>query len=131
MTTRRWIPINHGGDIPCLARSCREWMWWTESATSRPVRRAHSRKTPPCSPWSSSELSASHPLDSVTTLFISDLHIDAGSPEITRQFMSLLDGEARETEALYILGDLFESWVGDDAADPHQAMAIAALKSLT
>jgi UDP-2,3-diacylglucosamine hydrolase len=67
----------------------------------------------------------------VTTLFISDLHIDAGSPEITRQFMSLVDGEAREAEALYILGDLFESWVGDDAADPHQAMAIAALKSLT
>ena len=67
----------------------------------------------------------------MTTLFISDLHIDAGSPEISRQFMSLLDGEAREAEALYILGDLFESWVGDDAADPHQAMAIAALRSLT
>jgi len=67
----------------------------------------------------------------VTTLFISDLHIDAGSPEVTRQFMSLLDGEARDAEALYILGDLFESWVGDDAADQHQSMVIEALKSLT
>jgi UDP-2,3-diacylglucosamine hydrolase len=67
----------------------------------------------------------------VTTLFISDLHVDASTPDITRQFLSLLDGEAREAEALYILGDLFESWVGDDAADPDQMAAIAALKRLT
>jgi UDP-2,3-diacylglucosamine hydrolase len=67
----------------------------------------------------------------VTTLFISDLHIDAATPEITRQFTCLLEGEAREAEALYILGDLFESWVGDDAADPHQITAMAALRSLT
>jgi UDP-2,3-diacylglucosamine hydrolase len=67
----------------------------------------------------------------VTTLFISDLHIDSSTPAITRQFLSVVDGEAREAEALYILGDLFESWVGDDAADADQAVAIAALKSLT
>ena len=67
----------------------------------------------------------------MTTLFISDLHIDAGSPEIARQFIDLTGGEARNAEALYILGDFFESWVGDDAADPCQVDAIAALKSLT
>jgi UDP-2,3-diacylglucosamine hydrolase len=67
----------------------------------------------------------------VTTLFISDLHIDAGSPEVTRQFVDLVAGEARDAEALYILGDLFESWVGDDAADSDQTLAIDALKSLT
>lgn len=67
----------------------------------------------------------------MTTLFISDLHIDSSTPAITRQFLSVVDGEAREAEALYILGDLFESWVGDDAADADQAVAIAALKSLT
>jgi UDP-2,3-diacylglucosamine hydrolase len=67
----------------------------------------------------------------VTTLFISDLHIDSNSPTITAQFLELLDGEAREAEALYILGDLFESWVGDDATDSDQAAAIAGLKSLT
>jgi UDP-2,3-diacylglucosamine hydrolase len=67
----------------------------------------------------------------VTTLFISDLHMDANSPEITQQFLSLLDGEARDAEALYILGDLFESWVGDDAPDAEQSAAIAGLKSLT
>jgi UDP-2,3-diacylglucosamine hydrolase len=67
----------------------------------------------------------------VTTLFISDLHIDASSPAITAHLLSLLNIEAREAEALYILGDLFESWVGDDAADSDQAATIAGLKSLT
>ncbi len=66
----------------------------------------------------------------MTTLFISDLHIDANSPQITAQFVDLLAGEARRAEALYILGDLFESWVGDDAVDAHQGIAIAALKEL-
>jgi UDP-2,3-diacylglucosamine hydrolase len=67
----------------------------------------------------------------VTTLFISDLHIDENSPAITQQFLSLANGEARGAEALYILGDLFESWVGDDAADPNQLEAMNAIKGLT
>jgi UDP-2,3-diacylglucosamine hydrolase len=67
----------------------------------------------------------------VATLFISDLHIDASRPAITEQFLSFLSNEARRAEALYILGDLFESWVGDDAADPAQSAAMAALHSLT
>jgi UDP-2,3-diacylglucosamine hydrolase len=67
----------------------------------------------------------------VTTLFISDLHIDASSPEVTEQFLSLLDREARDADALYILGDLFESWVGDDAADSDQTAALAGIKALT
>ncbi len=64
-------------------------------------------------------------------LFISDLHIDATRPAITEQFIEFLRTEARSADALYILGDLFESWVGDDAADAVQAAAIAELKSLT
>ncbi|MGO8829832.1 MAG: UDP-2,3-diacylglucosamine diphosphatase [Steroidobacteraceae bacterium] len=64
-------------------------------------------------------------------LFISDLHIDATRPAITEQFIEFLRTEARAADALYILGDLFESWVGDDAADAAQAAAIAGLKSLT
>jgi UDP-2,3-diacylglucosamine hydrolase len=67
----------------------------------------------------------------VSTLFISDLHIDASRPEITQQFLKLLKGEAATAEALYILGDLFESWVGDDDADPEQRAAIAGLQALT
>jgi UDP-2,3-diacylglucosamine hydrolase len=67
----------------------------------------------------------------VTTLFISDLHIDASSPAVTQQFLTLLSREARDADALYILGDLFESWVGDDAADPDQRAALAGIKALT
>jgi UDP-2,3-diacylglucosamine hydrolase len=67
----------------------------------------------------------------VAALFISDLHIDASRPAITRQFLSFLATEAKDAEALYILGDLFESWIGDDAADTAQSAAIAGIHSLT
>jgi UDP-2,3-diacylglucosamine hydrolase len=67
----------------------------------------------------------------VATLFISDLHIDAGRPRILEQFLGFLQGEARSAEALYILGDLFESWIGDDAPDAAQSAAIAGLRALT
>ncbi len=67
----------------------------------------------------------------MTTLFISDLHLDPSRPEITRLFGEFLDGEARGAEALYILGDLFEAWVGDD--DPSETGAFVAerLKALS
>jgi UDP-2,3-diacylglucosamine hydrolase len=67
----------------------------------------------------------------VTTLFISDLHIDAARPAIIEQFLRFLEIETRNAAALYILGDLFESWIGDDAPDPAQAAAIAGLRALT
>ena len=67
----------------------------------------------------------------MTALFISDLHIDASRPAITEQFLSFLESEARDADALYILGALFESWVGDDAADVAQSAAIAGLRALT
>ena len=50
----------------------------------------------------------------MTTLFISDLHLDSERPHITALFEQFLRGEARSARALYILGDLFESWIGDD-----------------
>jgi UDP-2,3-diacylglucosamine hydrolase len=67
----------------------------------------------------------------VAALFISDLHIDASRPAITDQFLGFLAAEAVRADALYILGDLFESWVGDDAADPSQAAAIQGIHALT
>jgi len=67
----------------------------------------------------------------VAALFISDLHIDASRPDIVGQFLGFLAAEARHADALYILGDLFESWVGDDAADSAQTAVIAGLKMLT
>jgi UDP-2,3-diacylglucosamine hydrolase len=53
----------------------------------------------------------------MTTLFISDLHLDASRPHITRQFLEFLEREAASAKALYILGDLFEAWIGDDVSD--------------
>jgi UDP-2,3-diacylglucosamine hydrolase len=66
----------------------------------------------------------------VTTLFVADLHLDAASPEIARQFHAFLAGEARSADALYILGDLFEAWLGDDDPDPAARATVAALRSL-
>lgn len=57
----------------------------------------------------------------MTILFISDLHIDADAPAIAQQFQEFLATEATSADALYILGDLFESWVGDDDPNPHYA----------
>jgi UDP-2,3-diacylglucosamine hydrolase len=67
----------------------------------------------------------------VTTLFISDLHLDAGEPETIRRFVKFMETEARAARALYILGDLFEAWVGDDEDDPLLAQVQAALADLT
>ena len=67
----------------------------------------------------------------MTVLFISDLHIDATRPAIIAQFSEFLRTEARHAAAVYILGDLFESWIGDDAPDPAQSAAMAGLRTLT
>jgi UDP-2,3-diacylglucosamine hydrolase len=48
------------------------------------------------------------------TLFVSDLHLDASRPHITRLFLDVLDTPGRDADAIYILGDLFELWPGDD-----------------
>ncbi|MBB1059716.1 UDP-2,3-diacylglucosamine diphosphatase [Marilutibacter spongiae] len=60
----------------------------------------------------------------MATLFISDLHLDPERPRITELFVRFLRGEARGADALYILGDLFEAWVGDD--DPSEVGATVA-----
>ncbi len=51
----------------------------------------------------------------MTTLFISDLHLEDRRPETTRLFLAFIEAEAAAAGALYILGDLFEYWIGDDA----------------
>lgn len=66
----------------------------------------------------------------MTTLFISDLHLDASRPHITRLFVEFLQGEAAQADALYILGDLFEAWIGDDAPDPTGDEVATALAEL-
>lgn len=48
------------------------------------------------------------------TLFISDLHLHESRPQITRAFFHFLQTQAVHAEALYILGDFFDAWIGDD-----------------
>jgi UDP-2,3-diacylglucosamine hydrolase len=67
----------------------------------------------------------------VISLFVSDLHLTAGDAETTRRFVEFLDGPAREARELYILGDLFEAWIGDDDDDPRLTPIVAALRRLT
>jgi UDP-2,3-diacylglucosamine hydrolase len=67
----------------------------------------------------------------VKYLFVSDLHLEAAAPQAIDAFVGLLGGEAREAAALYILGDLFESWVGDDDPDPARNRVCRAIAALT
>ena len=67
----------------------------------------------------------------MATLFISDLHLEADRPEIGEQFLAFLRGPAREADALYILGDLFEAWIGDDDPSPYYAGMKAAIRELS
>jgi len=64
-------------------------------------------------------------------LFVSDVHLDARAPQATEQFLQFLRAEAAGAEALYILGDLFEAWVGDDDAEPGNERVCRALRALT
>ncbi len=66
----------------------------------------------------------------MTTLFISDLHLDDSRPQATRKLLGFLSGEAAAADALYILGDLFEYWLGDDVATPTSEAVAAALLAL-
>jgi UDP-2,3-diacylglucosamine hydrolase len=67
----------------------------------------------------------------VAVLFISDLHLDASRPAVTAQFLEFLEQEARAAAALYILGDFFETWIGDDAGAGEHAATLAGLRALT
>lgn len=67
----------------------------------------------------------------MTTLVVSDLHLDPSHPAITTQFLGFLDGEVRAASALYVLGDLFEAWVGDDDPTPHHREVVRALRRTT
>jgi UDP-2,3-diacylglucosamine hydrolase len=64
-------------------------------------------------------------------LFVSDLHLSPGRPDMAARFLRFLAGEARAGSALYILGDLFDHWIGDDDADePFNRGVLDALGAL-
>ncbi|WP_416412998.1 UDP-2,3-diacylglucosamine diphosphatase [Pantoea sp. App145] len=64
------------------------------------------------------------------TLFIADLHLCQDEPAITAGFLHFLQREAHQCDALYILGDLFEAWIGDDDPNPLHQQIAAVLKAL-
>jgi UDP-2,3-diacylglucosamine hydrolase len=66
----------------------------------------------------------------VARLFVSDVHLDTQAPQATAQFLDFLRGQAAQAQALYILGDLFEAWVGDDDQDPEKERVSEALLAL-
>jgi len=66
-----------------------------------------------------------------TYLFVSDLHLDARLPAAVDQFLAFLARDAREVDGLYILGDLFEAWVGDDDPEPCRSRVCDALRDYT
>ena len=67
----------------------------------------------------------------MSRLFVSDVHLDAGSPEAVEQFLDFLRTHATGAEALYILGDLFETWVGDDETEVEKTAVRQGLRALT
>lgn len=66
----------------------------------------------------------------MTTLFISDLHLNETRPQVTEAFFSFLRSLRSEASALYILGDLFDAWIGDDDDRALVADVAAALAAL-
>ncbi|SDS40778.1 UDP-2,3-diacylglucosamine diphosphatase [Pseudomonas oryzae] len=67
----------------------------------------------------------------MSVLFIADLHLEAERPDIVRAFLHFLDTRAADAEALYILGDFFEVWIGDDGMDDFQRSIASALRRLS
>lgn len=65
------------------------------------------------------------------TLFISDLHLDENRPDITQLFFQFLKEEAAQAQALYILGDFFEAWIGDDDLTFYNQSIIQQLSEAT
>ena len=75
------------------------------------------------------DIASVNPLEN--SLLISDLHLCVSRPHITTAFLDFLANTASKSNALYILGDLFEYWAGDDDADDaHHQSIIKAFKSL-
>ncbi len=67
----------------------------------------------------------------MAVLFISDLHLDSARPESIDAFVRFTQNEARQAESLFILGDLFEAWIGDDDDEPGLVPILDAIEALT
>jgi len=66
----------------------------------------------------------------VTAWFASDLHLDPSTPRIAERFLRFLAGPVRGARSLFLLGDLFEAWLGDDDPEPAHRSVVAALRQV-
>ena len=66
----------------------------------------------------------------MSTWFASDLHLDPATPEIAGRFLRFLAGPVQGAASLYLLGDIFEAWLGDDDPEPAHRDVIAALAAV-
>ncbi|PWG64616.1 UDP-2,3-diacylglucosamine diphosphatase [Sediminicurvatus halobius] len=73
---------------------------------------------------------ARHDSHAAPVLFAADMHLDPDRPAVTEAFLRFLASDAARAQALYLLGDLFEAWIGDDAVPPEHPV-LAALRRLT
>ncbi|MDR3478685.1 MAG: UDP-2,3-diacylglucosamine diphosphatase [Gammaproteobacteria bacterium] len=64
-------------------------------------------------------------------MFISDLHLEEARPDISAIFLKFLQQDAQKADALYILGDFFEVWIGDDDLSSFNVMIMDALAEAT
>ena len=62
--------------------------------------------------------------------FASDLHLDTATPVTAERFLRFLAGPLRGARALYLLGDVFETWIGDDDPEPAHVAVAAALRAV-
>jgi UDP-2,3-diacylglucosamine hydrolase len=67
----------------------------------------------------------------MATLFVSDVHLSARRPDIVDAFEQFLQSQARQADAVYILGDLFDEWLGDDDARAPHPRITGALSGLS
>jgi UDP-2,3-diacylglucosamine hydrolase len=67
----------------------------------------------------------------VAVAFVSDLHLDSSRPEAIDRFARFMGGEARQAKDVYILGDLFEAWIGDDEDDAALMPVLDAIRGCT
>jgi UDP-2,3-diacylglucosamine hydrolase len=67
----------------------------------------------------------------VSTWFVSDLHLDPAAPEIAGRLLRFLEGPVQGAASLYLLGDIFEAWLGDDDPEPAHRQVIAALAAVS
>jgi cyclophilin family peptidyl-prolyl cis-trans isomerase len=131
-TTPSWTTqARTAGATPCSAKWSKAPTWWTPSRKSKPPAPACSL-TCQWKTWSSKASNWLLDLAAVCALFISDLHLQPAHPATSKAFFDFLAQHARHAQQLYLLGDLFEYWAGDDdITDPYHAEIVAALRAVS